>query len=188
MIATGTYKRFEYDKAGHKKAFRKMCEDGLKGAVKAYIGAILLNVPSYSGTARGTLLKLAEFSGANLPIPTDPGAQFTWRFSRKTKRPFILKREPDPKKGEDAGDRKSKLVYVNTKNEIGIEITNRLLEYRINDFLNMRDRDPLHFGQLKSDLPWQSLNAGRTAWNRYVRTIPFPNVQKFLTLRTIKVR
>lgn len=50
------------------KALDKTLEEGMKQAIRAWLRAILLRVPAWAGTARGTLLSLGSVLRVAVPI------------------------------------------------------------------------------------------------------------------------
>lgn len=145
----------KFDADNFRKTVHATLEKEIRMAARAWLRAVIPRVPVYTGMARGSLQPLGRF--LKVAVPISPVAK------RKNMGPAV-----------GAAQQSFKFEVKNGKYLFGFNST--VAHYMINEFYSV----PL---PLRNPTPWQSFEAGRTAFNEYVANeLPkkLPRVNNFI--------
>lgn len=136
------------------KAFEAKAESLMKKAAAAWLRAVIIAVPIWTGFARGSL-KFADGPRGNLSrflqvaVPTSSRRKFPkWYYHPGRKR---IRKIP-----ENAG-RFAHYTFSTTRHVYTFTYTSTVIHFLIEDF----------FGRVSPSAPWHSGEAGRAAWLAY---------------------
>lgn len=153
----------KFDVKGFRKTVDAALQTQLRMAAREWLRAVIPRVPVYTGMSRGTLQPLGQF--LRVAVPISPVA------SR-------------PGYSIEGGAAASSFSFTKEGAYYYFTWNNEVLQYQINEF----HRVPL---PLRHPTPWRSLDAGRRAFDAYVKnTIPkrIPRVNDFIRADSIIVR
>jgi hypothetical protein len=158
----GTFTKLSIDPGRFTKTLDKTMEVQLRQAARTWLRAVILRVPVWTGTARGTLRPLGQFLRVSIPISPV-----------KFKKGF----------GPDVGARKSLYDFSKRGTTYAFEFDQELAYYSLNDFFQVNL-------PLRNPTPWGSFKAGEAAFNKYIATeLPkrLPKVEDILTQTEIHI-
>lgn len=156
------------DRKGFTKAFDTKVTALMKGAARAWLKAVFLQVPVWTGFARGSL-KFADGPNGNLSrflnvaIPTNANHAYPkWYYHPGRGR--VLKTP------ENAG-RFAHYTFTQTRHVYTFTYSSSVVHFLIEDF----------FGRMSPTAPWLSGVAGKLAWDNYfeVNKASLPKGSKF---------
>lgn len=156
------------DKGKFTKAFEIKAESLMKKAAAAWLRAVILEVPVWTGFARGSL-KFADGPRGNLSrflqvaVPTSGRRKFPKWYYHPGRRKI-------EKKSENAG-RFSHYTFSTTRHIYSFTFTSTVVHFLIEDF----------FGRVSPSAPWHSGKAGRKAWLDYfdAHILDLPKIKDF---------
>jgi hypothetical protein len=158
----GVFNKLSIDPGRFTKTLDKTMEVQLRQAARAWLRAVVLKVPVWTGTARGTLRPLGQFLRVSIPISPV-----------KRKRGF----------GPDIGAQRSAFSFNKTATTYSFEFDQQLAYYAVNDFYHVNL-------PLINPTPWGSFRAGEAAFNKYVQTVlpeRLPRVEDLIVKTEIKI-
>lgn len=151
------------------ETFLKFLEKEMRLAARAWLRAVLLNIPKYTGTTRGTFKPLGRVLRVSLNTFAGPSGGSKERAKAKLRRGFTTVNGITVPLGEAAGAAfaEHKLGRVGF-NKVVFEYTNLLPWFAINEFTS----GPPNF-RFATPPPWQATKAGDAAFLDYVNNIMF---------------
>ncbi len=148
----------KFDKDAYIKDLKEKLEVQNRQAARAWLRAVILNVPVWTGEARGSLRPLGQFLRVNVPI--NPSS------SKWAQRAIAQGHTAE------AGAAQGKFEFkIEGQARVIFEFETSVIHYLINEFYNVKP--PIH---LINEVPWYSLKAGKAAYKTYVNE----NVRKSL--------
>lgn len=158
---TGRLVYIKFNKEKFNKTLDEKLHIQLRNAARAWLRAVIPNVPVYTGMARGSLAPLGRF--LHVAVPISPIA------SR-------------PGKSPEAGEQHSEFKFYRRSGQFVFSWNTTVLHYLINEFNDMSGILPL-----THPTPWHSIAAGNAAFKLYVeQVIPkrLPNLGDFIEFET----
>jgi hypothetical protein len=155
------------DKGAFTKTFTEAMETQNRQAARAWLRAVLIKVPVWTGEAKGSLRPLGQFLKVAVPI----GPISTTREAKRA-----ISEGHTVAAGEGQG-------HFQFKNEDGKRFVfifkTDVVHYLINEFYNVKP--PINLIQ---PVPWFSLRAGKAAYKQYLNDNlkqKIPKIKSFLT-------
>ncbi len=151
--------RFMWDGRKFHQALRDKLNFEVKEAAREFVRAAVVNIPVDTGEARGTFLPIGRFLNVPIPIPNA---------------------HPLANKSATTGAEANKqLIFTFPSNQYGVyfQIDWQLFHFWFNDFFAHSYPN----GQMPT--PWKSIEAGRDAFLKYMRTeavLKLPKLKDFL--------
>jgi len=151
MHVTGRFPGLRFDWARYSADFDAALRLQLRLAARAWLRAVILSVPSWTGQSRGSLQPIGRFIGITVPAPVSPTA-------------------PGDRSG--LGRRQQAFNFTAAGGIYMMHWETHVPHYLINEYYQV-DLPLLH------PTPWYSLEAGEQAWYAYLqgnllRNIPNP--------------
>lgn len=160
----GVFTELYLDVGRYTKTLDKTMNVQMRQAARAWLRAVIVNVPVWTGMSRGSYMPLGAFLRVKIPIvpSTSPHAQSAIRQGRTAQA------------GADASDFK----FDKNGTKYRFEFDMGVPSYAINEYFNVKP--PIN---LITPGPWHSFRAGEQAWEDYVRNeMPkrFPRVEQVI--------
>lgn len=163
----GSFVQLSLDVQRYTRTLDEAMQVQLRQAAREWLRAVILRVPVWAGTSRGSLRPLGSYLRVAVPISPRVGPT-------ATRGPSVGAGQSDfefssPRKG----------VYQFTFDE-------QVLHYRLNEFFDMSG-----FLPLLTPTPWASFKAGETAFTRYVNDVlpkRLPRPEQFLVQKRISFK
>lgn len=159
-------------------------------AARAWLREALTNIPTYTGTARGTFKPLGRALRVSVPKFGPKGAQGNLANAAKKKYFQYPKGGRKYKLGFNEGAQYSKYRFKTYKTKTSIQISftfnNQLLYLLWNDIYPAPN-----WITLPSNPPWEALDYASIAWEDYIKNVlpgKLPKLKNFQTVTFIKVR
>lgn len=155
----------KFDKERYIKDFKEVLETQNRQAARAWLREVILNVPVWTGEARGSLRPLGQF--LKVAVPISPS-------SSKWARRAIAQGHT-----AEAGAQQGQFEFrVEPPLRIIFEYETQVIHYLINEFYNVNP--PIHLIQ---PAPWLSHEKGRVAYQNYINTNlknKLPNLKSYI--------
>ena len=154
----GTFQALKVETLKYNKSLDKAMQTQIRQAARAWLRAVILKVPVWTGTSRGTLKPLGAFLKVAVPI-----------------NPVVTR----PDMGPSVGAGQSEFSFLRKDNTWIFEFDLELVHYVINEYY-----DVSNYIHLRTPGPYDSLQAGQAAFQAYIednlleRT---PNLDTFIT-------
>ena len=162
----GHFDKLELDLGKASKTFKQALQVQVRQATREFVRAVIIEVPVYTGMARGSLKPIARI--VNVAVPISPIAKG--------------RNDKNIAKGESHGH----VEFVDKGLEQGVLISITLAHYLTNEFLTGQPDQK----QLIHPTPWKSFEAGKRAYKRYLRenlVKRMPRIASFLTKTRITI-
>jgi hypothetical protein len=139
----------KFDNAKFNKTLIENLETLSRQAARAWLRAVLLHVPTYTGEARGSLRPLGAFLRVAIPISPSSSRQAQYAMSHGHT--------------ADAGEGQGKFEFTIVGAKVSFSFSSDVMHYLINEFYDVSDQ--IH---LKEQVPWHSFAAGKLAYKNYI--------------------
>lgn len=153
-------KLIKIDKRGYSEALGKAVDVQMRQAARAWLRAVMFNIPIYTGMARGSLLPVGRFLSVAIPI-----------------KPVAKRKYGDAAAGAALSsfkfERDDGFVWT-------FSFSTEIPHFLINEF-NVGLGSP----PLRHPTPWKSMEAGKIAWTEYLTTEltrKIPKITDWITL------
>jgi hypothetical protein len=166
------------DKARVFKTYRALMERELRNAIRAWLKAVLLRVPKYTGTTRGVFKPIARVLRISLTTFMGPSEGDPVRARAKLKRGFTIFNGRVIILGEASGATYGSHKFSRRGSTFTFEFTNLLPWFAINEFTS----GATDFNYATPP-PWESYKAGELAFNDYVKNV-LPTKREYKKLVT----
>lgn len=180
---------FKLNKAAWSKRFQLDLERLTRNAAREWIRAVVMNIPTWSGMALGSV-KLARGANGSLAqflhvaVPINPVSSTGKTFISPTsgKRVHL-----DKMKTPEAGGEMASYGFDFSNKKFSFHFTSQVPHFMHNEFFERTD--PGAAGQ-KIEAPWNSMEKGRGAFLTYihneVRAKRFARIRKFITRTSVE--
>lgn len=150
------------------KAFDSKAEVLMKKAAAAWLRAVIVRVPVWTGFARGSL-KFADGPRGNLSRFLQVAVPITGR--RKTPKWYYHPGRGKVEKTPENAGRFAHYTFSTSRHVYTFTFTSTVVHYLIEEF----------FGQVSPTAPWLSMEAGRQAWLEYfdAHILDLPKLKDF---------
>jgi len=162
--ARGFFATLSIDIGRYTKTLDQTMDVQMRQAARAWLRAVILKVPVWTGMSRGSFKPLGAF--LRVAIPISPVATRSGM-------------------GPDAGASLSSFSFGKEGTKYIFEFEDNVPHYAINEFYNVRP--PIN---LITPGPYGSFKAGQDAWDQYVTQVmpsKFPRPEEFIRQRRIQI-
>jgi hypothetical protein len=138
----------------------------IKQAARAWLKAVILKVPIWTGTSRASLQPLGAYLKVAVPIS-----------------PLVTRKGY----GLSEGRAKQEFSFSRDGNVWSFEFTEEVAHYLVNEYFNANEGGKFH---LKTPGPYRSFAAGEAAFNEYINTYLLsrvPNLKDFIIEEAITI-
>lgn len=158
------------NKGAFTKALAESLETQNRQAARAWLRAVIIKVPTWTGEARGSLRPLGQFLRVAIPIVP---SNSKW-----------AQRAIEQGHTAEAGEAKGRFEFKNEGGKRFVFVfSSDVVHYLINEFYNVKP--PIHLITLS---PWFSFRAGKLAYKKYLNENLKEKIPKIKSFQTSEIR
>ncbi len=147
---------FKFSRGSFTKTFNEAIDKEVRMAARAWLRAVMQEVPVYLGAARGSLIPLGQFLRVAVPISPNPNAK------------------PRAGLGPEEGARQGRFEFKHLQKVVSFSFSTNVAHYIFNEY-NEAPNPPF---RLIHETPWHSFEKGIEAFESYLTENLQKNIPK----------